>query len=207
MSDSTLVYAVRHGETLWNTQGRLQGHQNSALSPRGEAQAQALGRALQGQRFDALYCSDLGRAKQTAALISAHVEAPPVQTLPELRERSYGALEGLTWDEVEARFPDVPVALIRGGPDTVPPGGEALEDFVERGHGALTQLARKHPGEKLLIVSHGGVLATFLRRVLGVPQTAAHTFQTRNCALNIFGYQDDRWLLKTWGAASHLSED
>ncbi len=207
MSDSTLVYAVRHGETLWNTQGRLQGHQNSPLSPLGEAQARALGRALQGRSFDALYCSDLGRAQQTAALLTAHIEAPPALALPELRERSYGELEGLTWPQVESRFPDVPVALIYGGPDAVPPGGEALEDFARRGHDALTQLAQKHPGQKILVVSHGGVLATFLRRVMGVPQTASHTFQTRNCALNIFEYQDDRWTLKTWGAAAHLSED
>ena len=207
MAPKTLVYAVRHGETLWNTEGRLQGHGNSDLSPRGEAEAHALGKALSSVRFDALYSSDLERAIQTARILHEHVQGPEPKLEPQLRERSYGRLEGLTWAEVEQRFPETPIALIRGGPDTVPPGGEALPGFIERGFSALSAIAEKHPDQTVLAVSHGGVLATFLRRVMGVPLEQPHTFKTLNCAINIFEYQASQWSLRTWGARAHLGED
>ena len=109
----THVYLVRHGETAWNRERRFQGHQDVPLSPAGLFQAERLAQRLKSETFDAVYSSDLKRAVQTAEIVAREL-ALPVVTLKGLRERSMGEWEGLTQEEVAARFPDWPGRIVEG---------------------------------------------------------------------------------------------
>ena len=148
---STRFIVVRHGETAWNTETRIQGQKDSDLTPAGLAQAEAIGKRLARERFDALFASDLGRAMRTAERIAAHC-ALAVIPEPRLRERSFGAGEGLTYAEVDARWPGVFSRAANTDPDAAIPGGETRRRFHERIRAAFESLARTHDGA----IAHDG---------------------------------------------------
>ena len=120
----THIILVRHGETLWNLEGRRQGQADSPLTPLGIAQAQAIAERLADEPVDALYSSDLTRALVTAGHVGAACGLPVIADA-RLREKSFGVLEGLQYAEVQAKYPEVSAQVERKSPDYVPPGGEA----------------------------------------------------------------------------------
>ncbi|MEW5947451.1 MAG: histidine phosphatase family protein, partial [bacterium] len=123
------VYLTRHGETSWNLEQRLQGVSDIPLTPRGERQAELLARRLDGTSIAAVFSSDLQRATRTAEIINETINAPffPV---PELRERNWGCLEGLTWSDIESRYPDYAGKIRSGDMDFAPDGGESKNQAV-----------------------------------------------------------------------------
>ena len=153
----TTLLLVRHGQTDWNRDGRFQGHADTPLNETGRGQARALAEALATERVDAVYSSDLQRARHTAAAV-ADAAGLDVVTLPELREKHFGTWEGLTHAEIAERFPEAP----RGSWGD----GETSEEMASRVLGALRQIAARHDGETVLVVSHGGPLLA-VRRHLG----------------------------------------
>jgi probable phosphoglycerate mutase len=194
---------VRHGETSWNAERRLQGHLDIALNDTGIAQAGAVARRLAGERFAALYCSDLRRARDTAAaaglLLSLEAQADP-----RLRERNYGVFEGLTYEEAELRHPDAYRRFQAREPGfAFPGGGESLAGVAARVAEALTAIARRHAGEQVLVFTHGGVLDIVHRLTSGKSLDAKRDFLIPNGALNWIDY-DDGWHLVAWADASHL---
>ncbi len=203
----THVIVVRHGETTWNTEKRWQGHLDSPLTPRGISQAQALARRLANQRFSALYSSDLGRAYQTAQIISAatgHSVIPDVR----LRERNLGIFQGLTNEEIRTTaHPDLYERYRVRDPDHVLPGGESLRQQIERNISCFEELAQKHLGESILVVTHGGVLSGLFRHVLSIPFEAPRRFEFPNSSLNVFTYREEYWTLQTWGDVGHLASE
>ncbi len=204
--ERTQVIVVRHGETAWNTEKRWQGHLDSALTPKGISQAHALGRRLARQPFTALYCSDLGRAYQTAEIISrttGHTLCPD----PRLRERNLGIFQGLTTDEIRTIHPDQYLRYHLRDPDHVLPGGESLRQQVERNMDCFEELAQKHLGESILVVTHGGVLSGLFRRILSIPLEAPRRFEFPNSSVNVFIYRQDYWALQTWGDLAHLAPE
>jgi probable phosphoglycerate mutase len=196
---------VRHGETLWNLEGRRQGQADSPLTPLGVAQARAIAHRLAGEGADALYSSDLPRALLTAEQISAACGLPVVADA-QLREKSFGVLEGLRPDEVLVRYPEVAAHLERKSPDYAPPGGESLAAAQRRGIAALTGLARRHPGGRLIVVSHGALLGIFLRHVLGISLSAPRRFALQNGSLSFVSHRaaEDAWFISAMGETSHL---
>src|SRR5690349_15616071 len=124
------LYVVRHGETAWNSEGRIQGHRDSPLTARGEAQARALARRLAREPLAALHASDLGRARATADAVAG---ATGLAVRPDagLRERAFGVFEGKTWDEIGRDHPDL-VRAAAADPAFVVPGGESLLGFRAR---------------------------------------------------------------------------
>ena len=147
---------ARHGESLWNAERRFQGHTDVALSPKGRAQAEALGRGLRGYRVRAAYVSPFCRAVETAELALRGTGIPLV-VVEELRELSLGTWEGCTVDEVRARDGDPYVAWVRAPHDCPPPGGEPLPVVHARVRAAVDRIAAAHPdGEDVLVVSRGG---------------------------------------------------
>ncbi|THF60713.1 histidine phosphatase family protein [Pseudothauera rhizosphaerae] len=199
------VCLVRHGETPWNAERRLQGHLDVPLNETGMAQAHATARNLAGRSFSALYVSDLARALQTAIPIAraAGIEAQPMAAL---RERHYGIFQGLTYAEAAERFPDAYRRFEAREPDfAFPGGGESLLAFADRIGGALTELARRHSGESILVVTHGGVLDVAHRLSTGKALATARDFPIPNAALNWLGFDADRgWRLIAWAERSHL---
>ena len=201
--EATNIYVVRHGETEWNIQGRLQGHLDSLLTPRGQQQAQALAERLARISFTALYSSDLGRALTTAETIGEQVELP-VQTDSRLRERNLGVLQGLTRDESRQQFPDVWEQLTSGDPNYAVPEGESARQRTDRSVAFLEAVARAHPGKTLLIIAHGGVLSGLFYQSLGLPLNEPRRFSIPNAAVNLFSINGSGWRLETWGDTAHL---
>jgi probable phosphoglycerate mutase len=200
----TTFVVIRHGETEWNKIGRQQGHLDSPLTDLGRRQARAAASGLQGFRFDAFYSSDLGRARETARIISP-VIGLGFESEARLRERHLGVLQGLTMAEFAEKYPEEEARFRTGGPDYRLADGESVRDRFERNTAGLEALARRHPGALILIVTHGGVLASFMHKALGLTLGAPRSFSLLNAAVNVFSIADTvRWRLETWGETGHL---
>lgn len=200
----TRIYLVRHGESAGNVQGRVQGQSESELTERGRAQAEATGRALQDRGIHRIFSSDLSRASESAQLINRSLGLPLVKDR-RLREMSFGILEGKTWAELDLYYAE---AEQRGEGDWFthcPPGGESRHQLTERVVSTLTDLVQTHPGQTLLVVSHGGFIGFLLRRVLSLPTSPRYVgFRTPNCAVHRFDHREDRFHLVTWAERVHL---
>jgi len=149
----TMIYLVRHGETDWNRARRIQGSTDIPLNDTGRAQAAATGSLLARRSWSAVYASPLVRAYETAAIIADELGLPAPVPVPEIVERNYGAAEGLTGAEIEQRYP------------SLVPGRESRDEVAARAIPAILALAEAHPGESIVVVSHGGVIRTLLNTV------------------------------------------
>jgi 2,3-bisphosphoglycerate-dependent phosphoglycerate mutase len=182
-SDATRVVLVRHGQTDWNVERRLQGQTDIGLNALGREQARRLGEALAGDALAAVYSSDLGRALDTARAV-AQRQGLPVHTDTGLRERHFGVFEGLTYHEVEARWPEQNARWRAREAGFGPDGGETLQDFHARCVVTLRRLAVPHAGQSILLVAHGGVLDCLYRAASGVPLEAPRGWQLGNASIN-----------------------
>jgi probable phosphoglycerate mutase len=200
----TRVILLRHGQTSWNVEGRYQGQLDSPLTPLGIAQAQSLARRLAGAKFTALYSSDLGRARQSAACIS-EASGREVHADPRLRERHLGIFQNLLKSDLKQKFPEEYRLFKSGGPDYAIPQGESARQAAERSNACLEKFARRHPGETIVVVAHGGTISALLRHALGVPLCTPRRFKRPNASWNVFLWDDGKWFLETWGDVSHLS--
>ena len=199
----TQIIIVRHGQTQWNIRKIRQGHLDSELTDKGVAQARALGQRLARESFTALYSSDLGRALHTARMIAA-VTGHEIVTDERLRERHLGVFQGLSGDEIKDKHPEEYRLHRTLGPEYVIPGGESVRQQVARNVDCLDEIALKHPGEKVVVVTHGGVVSGLFRHALDIPLDAPRRFEFVNAGLNVFAYEDGHWILRTWGDVSHL---
>jgi probable phosphoglycerate mutase len=200
----TQLIIVRHGQTEWNIAGIRQGHLDSCLTSKGLAQAKALAQRLAQERFSALYSSDLGRAVQTAMAI-ADLTGHEIVTDARLRERHLGIFQGLNAGQISEKYPEERRLLRTIGPDYVIPGGESMRQQVERNVSYLNDLASKHVGETIVVVTHGGVVSGFFRHTLAIPLDAPRRFEFVNAGINVFFREDENWMLLTWGDVSHLA--
>jgi len=200
----THLLAIRHGETEWNSEGRFQGHLNSALNQEGLAQANALGARLANERFDLLLSSDLGRALQTAGAIAMST-GHEILVEPRLRERNMGIFQGLTATEARSRYPDEYARFRSNDPDYVIPDGESMRQLLERSVACIAELARIHAGMTLAAVTHGGVLAMLYRHAKSMSLAAPRDFPLHNAGLNRFRHSRGAWELLSWGDTAHLA--
>ncbi|MDR2127732.1 MAG: histidine phosphatase family protein [Burkholderiaceae bacterium] len=202
------IIAVRHGETAWNADGRVQGHTDVALSAAGRAQAALLADALAQQHdaIDALCSSDLLRARQTAQAVQAATGAPLVLE-PRLRERAFGQIEGLSFAQVQARWPADAEKWRKRDLYWAAPGGESLLRFQERVIGAIQDLAQRHLGQQIAIITHGGVLDVLYRAATGCGLQGARTWQLGNCAINrLLWTPGGQLALVGWADDQHLQQ-
>ncbi|GJG93946.1 histidine phosphatase family protein [Cupriavidus pauculus] len=199
----THLIVIRHGETAWNRERRLQGQIDIPLNDTGEAQARALAEALTGEPIDAVYSSDLGRAMQTAAPLA---QALGLQVRPErrLRERCYGDLERMTYAEVAEKRPEDFARWQARVPDYAPPGGESLREFHERAVEIALSLSRRHPGERIALVAHGGVLDCLYREATGMTLEAPRTHELLNASINRLRCDSANLTLLQWADVGHL---
>ncbi len=202
--EPTAIIVVRHGQTLWNTERRFQGHRDSPLTPKGISQAEALGRRLAKERFGALYSSDLGRATHTAQII-ANTTGHSVVLDPRLRERSLGLFHGLKNEEIKAAYPQEYERYRNREMDYEVPAGESLRQQVERNIACFEELAQNHSRQSIVVVTHGGVLNVLFRHTLSIAFDAPRRFEFPNSSLNVFTFTEECWMLRTWGDISHLA--
>lgn len=205
--ESTRIIAVRHGETAWNVGQRIQGHLDIELNETGRLQALRLARALaERETIDAIYCSDLSRARQTAQAVADALGLPLTPT-PALRERSFGEYEGLTFPQVRESWPDQAERWRRRDPDWAPPGGgESLRELKERLTQTVNELAVRHVGQHIALFTHGGVLDMLYRIAAGMGLQDARTWQLGNTAVNRLLWTPEGLSLVGWGDETHLED-
>ncbi|MBK8323692.1 MAG: histidine phosphatase family protein [Betaproteobacteria bacterium] len=197
------LVVVRHGETEWNVAGRIQGHTDSPLTPSGRAQAEAIGERMAKESFERLVSSDLGRAWQTAEAIAKRTGHAIVAN-PRIRERHFGEGEGLTYEEVDARWPEAFSRTRETDPDYVIPGGESRRQLHERIRDEFESLAREAAGGCHAVVCHGGVLAILYRHIHGIPVGEARRIPIPNASYNALRHEGGRWIVEAWGDTAHL---
>ena len=199
----TRVIVVRHGQTEWNVGARIQGQGDSDLTEEGRAQARSIAARLARESFDVLISSDLGRAAATAEHIARRCGLPIVLDA-RLRERHFGVGQGMTYEEVDRAYPGAFARIRNVDPDFVIPGGESRRQFHERVRSAFDSIAQAHAGRTVVVVTHGGVLATFFRHVHGIPLDVAHPIAITNASYNVLDHDGSRWAVETWSDNAHL---
>lgn len=202
---ATRIIAVRHGETAWNVDTRIQGHIDIALNDTGRWQARQLGRALAQQPVTAIYTSDLQRAHATAQAVAESTGAPLTPDAG-LRERSFGELQGRTFAEIEAELPEQARRWRKRDPHFAPEGGESLVQLRERIRATTHRLAARHPGGLVVMVAHGGVLDVLYRLATGQELQAPRTWQLTNTAINRLLWTPYGLTLVGWADTQHLED-
>jgi probable phosphoglycerate mutase len=207
MSDQiTRLLVIRHGETAWNLEGRIQGHTDIPLNEHGRWQAERLALALADEGLDAIYASDLQRAFDTGQAV-AQATGLPLQTDVGLRERCFGRLEGMTQNQVALQWPEEGRRWRARDPSYGPEGGETLQAFYERCVETAERLAQRHPGQTVALVAHGGVLDCFYRAANRVELHAPRTWTIGNASINRLLHSPEGFSLLGWADTRHLDDD
>ena len=201
--NKTIIIFIRHGETEWNLSSRLMGQLDSPLTKKGIAQGKAIAERLSKEQFTTLYSSDLGRAYYTAKFISETAEKKIVLE-EDLREMNMGIYQGLTKEEMLIKYPKEMRLFEELGQGYTLPGAENILVKDKRVKRVMKKIALRHVGEKVVVVSHGGILTSFFEFVLGMSPGSTWRFQRFNGSYNSFSFSDGFWSLVTWGDISHL---
>lgn len=198
----TELVVIRHGETDLNKVGSFQGHIDVPLNARGRSQAARLAQRLAGERFDIIYSSDLLRAQQTAQPIAERLSMT-VNPVGGLREQYFGELEGLSLQTVQTRFPDVWQTWLGHRADYAVPGGESVRQFSARTLATVYDLARRHDGQRLLVIAHGGVLDMLYRQAQAQPLDGPRLCAIPNTGVNRLRVDGEILRIELWGDADH----
>ena len=198
------LYMVRHGESEWNVQGRIQGHADVDLTDRGRQQARVLARRLSGVAFDAAYSSDLNRSRETAQIILGD-SSTPLQATDRIREYHKGVFQGLTVHEYMRRYPDLYQASLVNDLDFAPTGGETIRQTSSRMAAFVSDLKRQHQDETVLVVGHGGSLRSAVVAIMDLPLEANWKFVMGNCSLSVFDIYSNNAVMRLYNDTSHLN--
>ncbi len=205
--DTTRLCLIRHGETTWNAQRRLQGHTDTPLNSRGQVQARQMAQALKNSKlaFDALYCSDLIRAMDTA---NAIVELFGVTAVTNsiFRERHFGALQGLSIEQAPVAQPELWKAHLARELDHELEGGESIIQFAARVERAMEMIRTEHRGKTILVVSHGGTLDMMYRIASKQALATERVISVPNASLNWIVHNERGWSVDRWGDTGHLND-
>jgi len=204
----TRLLLIRHGQTAWHAEHRIQGQLDIPLSPRGMVQASQLAGYLANEQLDAIYSSPQSRAWLTAAPLAATLGIEVIAE-PSLRERAFGVFEGLTIDEIAARYPS-PFRMWRErDPLWRPESGESGQQLIDRVLASIGRLTRRHTGGRIAVLSHGGVLDVVYRAARALPWQAPREHQMLNAAINRLiasptGDDTVAMSIESWGEVAHL---
>lgn len=206
---ATRIIAIRHGETAWNVDTRLQGHLDIGLNERGQWQARRAAQALADEDIAAIYTSDLSRARATAQAIADHNANPAArQVHPHtgLRERGFGIFEGQTYAQINLDWPEESRRWRQRDPHFAPQGGETLTQLRERVTATVNTLASQHVGEQIVLVAHGGVMDALYRLATHVAIDAPRSWDLGNAAINRLLWTPDGLTLVGWSDTRHLDD-
>jgi probable phosphoglycerate mutase len=205
----TEIWLVRHGETPWNAERRVQGWEDIDLNQTGIDQARALGLHIKklaqaGQPLDAIYTSDLKRAHATAQTVATEVNLP-LNIHKGVRERHFGVLQGLVYDEMDAQAPEAAAVWRSRDPNAELPGGESLGFFHNRVVSAIDEIAARHLGQRVMVVSHGGAMDIIWRHANQVSLQVPRQAPLLNASLNRLKISPQGWSVIRWGDVDHLA--
>ncbi len=199
------LFIVRHGQTAWNVAGKAQGHTDEPLDDEGRRQVDCLVNAFHGVRLGKVLSSDLIRCVQTAEPIAQTCQAQ-LETTPDLRERSFGVLEGQSYSAVRQKLAEISIMTNVDGFQVRPDQGESPEDVWNR-LDRVVQFAHDYPGGDLAIVTHGGTCALLMAKLLKGTYATSRSFRFTNTAVSeLFRRFDGVWQLQRYADASHLPE-
>jgi probable phosphoglycerate mutase len=206
----TEILLIRHGETDWNVDKRLQGHIDIPLNEAGRRQALALGGALADEGIDAIFASDLQRARATAQAV-ADVAGLEVGIDAGLRERCYGAFEGLRHPDIETKYPQAYRLWQAREPDARYPAGErqaeTMREFYQRSVAAVRRVLDSGSRRKVAIVTHGGVLECLHHWASGTAFAQPRSFDVFNAGINRLHWDGERAHIRSWGEIGHLDRE
>jgi broad specificity phosphatase PhoE len=194
---------IRHGQSTWNREHRIQGQLDPPLSPEGLRQAELVGERLAGRSFAGFYASDLKRAMETAEAIGALVGLQP-EPVPGLREIFLGEWEGLRTEEIAERFPEAWAAWVEEPDWDVVPGGEGAAAFDARVRAALEEIYGRHRQGDVLVVTHGGVIQIALHRIVGTPSRGLFPFKIQNASISLIEKRESRMVIGGVNDIAHL---
>ncbi len=206
MTEPTRILAIRHGETTWNVDTRIQGHLDIPLNSTGRRQAERLAQALADEPITAIYASDLTRAWETAQYLGRQLTMD-VTREEGLRERGFGDFEGKTFAEIEALLPDQSLRWRKRDPEFAPAGGESLLALRSRVVAAAERRAAEHPGELIALVGHGGVMDVLYRAATRLDIQAPRTWALGNAAINRLLWTPEGFTLVGWADTQHLDDE
>ncbi|HWL75604.1 MAG TPA: histidine phosphatase family protein [Burkholderiaceae bacterium] len=206
----TKLLLIRHGETAWNAEHRIQGTLDIPLSPLGRVQSARLADCLASEPIEAVYSSGQSRAWLTAAPVAARLGLQVIAE-PRLRERAFGVFEGLTLDEIAARYPAEFIKWRERDPAWRPEGGESGQQLIDRVMSAVTEIGARHQNQTVALVSHGGVLDVVYRAARALQWHAPREHQMLNAAVNRLTALASEsapmsLLIDLWGDIAHLQE-
>lgn len=203
MREPARLVLIRHGETAWNAETRMQGQRDVGLSDAGRWQAERVAQALHSEPIDAIYASDLCRATQTAAPLAQSI-GRAVLTERGLRERAFGVFEGHTYAEIDRRWPEAAARWRARDAKFAPDGGESLDAFYVRCIETAHRLCASHAGHTLVWVTHGGVLDCLYRAATRVALDVPRTWLLGNALINRILHADQGFMLIGWADSRHL---
>ena len=209
MTGATRIIAIRHGETAWNVDTRLQGHLDIGLNERGQWQARRAAEALADEDIAAIYSSDLSRASATAQAIadkSTRLGARQLRLNTGLRERGFGIFEGQTYAQIASGWPEESKRWRQRDPHFAPHGGESLTQLRERIANTVNALASQHVGEQIVLVAHGGVMDALYRLATRQDIESPRTWDLGNAAINRLLWTPDGMSLVGWSDTRHLDD-
>jgi probable phosphoglycerate mutase len=206
----TKLLLIRHGETAWNAEHRIQGTLDIPLSPLGMLQSARLADCLANEPIEAVYSSSQSRAWLTAVPVAARLGLQVIAE-PRLRERSFGVFEGLTLDEIAARYPAEFIKWRERDPAWRPEGGESGQQLIDRVMSAVAEIGARHKNQTVALVSHGGVLDVVYRAARALQWHAPREHQMLNAAVNRLTALASEsapisLLIDLWGDIAHLQE-
>lgn len=203
--EATRIIAIRHGETAWNVDARIQGQMDIPLNDTGRWQAGRVAAALADEAISTVYTSDLGRAHQTASPIAQVTSAALV---PEqgLRERGFGVFQGKTFEEIREAYPQQALDWRSRVPHWAPEGGESLLQLRERVLQTMLAIAMRHVDEQIVVVAHGGVLDALYRIATRQEVNAPRGWQLPNAAINRLLWTPEGFTLIGWSDTRHLDD-
>jgi probable phosphoglycerate mutase len=201
--EATRILLIRHGETDWNATGWIQGHSDTPLNAAGREQARRVAQRLASEPVQALYSSDLARAYETAMIIAQPLGLAVVMS-PRLRERRYGAWEGLTSAEIQARYPEQFAEWRGRSTDFAPLHGETRSQLLSRALTELQTIARRHTKELVVVVTHGGLCYVLINHILGSVDGNRREFTFANASIHTLELTGERWSVISMNETSHL---
>ena len=202
--NNTVLILIRHGETIWNTQLRMQGSLDSDLTLKGESQIKALGEWMKEVPFDYLYCSDSGRARKTAEAISKYT-GHTLNFDKRLQEKNLGIFEGLTSEEAREQYPETFKLFKTAGANYEIDQGESTQQLLDRALEVIEEIRIRHPQKVVVAVTHGGVVRVLMKHVLGIPLDAPTQFLIGNTGIFRLVWRE-KWLVAEMGAEPHLEK-
>jgi len=197
------IYLVRHAETTWNLEGKVQGSRDTQLSIDGLAQTVKTVAFLSALRFDTIFTSPLARARAIAEPVGANLGIPPI-VVPELREIDFGGWEGHTWNEIGVMYPPALAAWELKSPEARPGGGESLAD-VRRRAGKVRSIVESSSGDLVLVVAHGGLNRVLMSVLLDLPLNSYSSFTQPNACISVFEAETGKWQARVIDSTCHLA--